>query len=579
MYQFELKISDLQEFQKTLLFRLEIDQIAQSSCENNATFANSTTLGHISKQHIALQPLPVIYDFYGIILILSFVSVIAFENYYLHDINNQMEHDEVFTQILHRVNDFVLRKHPITFVFISLIILMTVPWAWLGFLDRSVYVKVTFKAVVAFSSASLLFFVGHNARRLFSYLPRDKDEWLLKLRDWTWWLWLASRVLGVYDLATGTNTLLWCGGVIWFSWPFRYFYYYRLSACCGGAACADSQGVVDVFLVNMLGHSALLVAVCFALYLLILVPPLPVSGKDIPVGHDNVFMRLWTRAHRLVDRHTSLVALLSVSSLVNSLLALVRVLWFVALSSPCGLYAACVAWMFIHAHIALSLFAVPVVNALIERQAVVSGYRASFIDKFSEQQHQQRGSGDDKEKAESSLPSAAEESAAVRDAAADLFDNVLALSMLYYVFVHPHVKEATAASTASEGLSSDKDGTREKEEEVRLGGVFQAMLQTELYAFAHQEQAQQEEEEGGNNADERDLNCADLQQQPATAPEPASNSHDIDTEDLSTSTAPSDPQPQHNRRAAATAQATCASDRDGFRGENAHVHTEAEMLF
>lgn len=497
VHKMKSKISELNEFQETLLFRLQIDQMTQGSCESNITFNNSTSfIEQFDKQHVALQPLPAMYDCYGISIVLACVSVVTFENYYLHDVNSKMEHDAAFTQILHRVNDFVLRKHPITFVAVSLFILATVPWAWLGVFDRSVYVGILYKMVVAFSSASLLFFVGHNSRRLLNYLPRDRDEWRLKATDWTWWLWLASRVAGVYDLATATTTLLWAACLIWFSWPFRYFYYYRASVCYS-ATTGPGRVAVDVFLVNMIGHSALLVLFCFTLYLLVIVPPLPASGRDVPAGHNNATMRLWTNVHRLVGRHSSLVALLSVVSLLNSLVALLRVLWFVTLTSPCGFYAACVAWMFVHAHIGLSLFTVPVVNALVERQAVVGTYRSSFVDKFCEQQQQQRGS-----------EGAAEDMGAIRDAASDLFDNVLALSVLYYVFVHPYAKEGAKSAAEKDG-DPTSSAAASAEEEVRLGGVFQAMLQTELYAFAQSqsqdqqdddEQEQQQEHEGASSS-------------------------------------------------------------------------------
>lgn len=51
--------------------------------------------------------------------------------------------------------------------------------------------------------------------------------------------------------------------------------------------------------------------------------------------------------------HANSVALLSLFSLLNSLLAIIRVVWFCVFSS-CTWYAALVACMFIHIHIGKS---------------------------------------------------------------------------------------------------------------------------------------------------------------------------------------------------------------------------------
>eukprot|EP01034_Spumella_vulgaris_P026359 gene26359-32931_t len=321
------------------------------------------------------------------------------------------------------------------------------------------------------------------------------DEWRLALIDPSWWLWVVSRLLGVYDLTSGTATVLWMGSLLWFSWPFRYFFYYSNSVCgsggigsvIGGAAnqvqLLAQREAVNVFLINMVGHSSLLVAATFLLYLLVIVPPLPsarTDGGQLP--QDNFVMRWWSALHRKSDGSV-FVAVLSILSLCNSLLALLRVIWFVCLTSPCGFYASCVAWMFVHAHIGLSVWTLPVVNALMQRSSVIETYRAQFVKHFCEETTKASSDGDRQpvDAVEAELTGS------------EVFDNVLILTTLFFVFVQPYVK----TSEDSEPKSKTEGG---EEADVKLVDVFQAMLRTEMLAHAAAASASHEEK----NAEQKD---------------------------------------------------------------------------
>jgi hypothetical protein len=462
----------------TLIFRLSIDESSRYFCDgNNGTFSSTYLPENIQKLHILnLQTVPVLYDWFGLIVTAGICSLISLENYFLHEIDREDVSDEVtYKQILLKVNEFVLKRHPILTLIIFILMTMLSPFAWFGIFNRSTFVNCTFKMVLSFCNASLLFFVVHNFRRLTRYFPRDTDEWRSSLLDWNWWLWVLSRLLGVYDLATGTATALWMGSLLWFVWPFRYFFYFSATTCSSGAVSAISSGAmhaqelatreaVSVFLVNMVGHSSLLAACCFLLYLLVIVPPLPANRGAL---HSNFVMRLWSVVQRKSENST-FVAVISLVSVCNSLLALLRVTWFVFLTSPCGFYASCVAWMFVHAHIGMSVWVLPVVNALMQRSAVIQAHREQFVMHFRDESIKTSSSG---------LTTSVNE----RDAEAtgtELFDNVLILSLLFFVFVQPYEQHHSETGVGKGG---------QEQEEVKLVDVFQGLLRAEMLAHAAQD--------------------------------------------------------------------------------------------
>jgi hypothetical protein len=461
---------------ETLIFRLNIDESSRYVCDESNYNFTSTYLPDTTQklQSLNLQSVPMLYDWFGLIFIAGICSLISFENYYLHEINRpeDINGEVAYKQILLKVNEFVLKRHPILTSVVFIVVAMLTPLAWVGIFDRIFFVNCTLKVILSFCNASLLFFVAHNGRRLIRYFPRDSDEWRLSLLDWNWWLWVVSRLLGVYDLASGTATALWMGSVMWYVWPFRYFFYYSATTCPSGLVSAISsgavhaqelaqRGAVSVFLVNMVGHSSLLAACCFLLYLLVIIPPLPATA---PL-HSNLIMRMWSVVQRWSE-NSMFVAALSMVSVCNSLLALFRVAWFVFLSSPCGFYAGCVSWMFVHAHIGMSVWALPVVNALMQRSAVIQAHRDQFATHFRDETVKASS-------AEDATPVSGTDAEAI---GTELFDNVLILSTLFFVFVQPYVKTEQPPETETRKT----DG--QEQEEVKLVDVFQGLLKAEMLA-------------------------------------------------------------------------------------------------
>lgn len=509
-------LTELKEVKENLLYLIKVNEETQLNCnaeyDDNPKFlsdSDAAILSRIRTGKEALAPARSgLYDWLGLSLIVGLASLICFENYWIHDVNHKDDEEEaqqsaVHKQIIRKVNEFVIKKHPITTTVLATLLLVLCPFGWLGIWSRDHFIQFSFKLVLSFSSASLLFFFGHNLNHLRHYFPTDAEGWQNSLRDWHWWLWLCSRMLDIHDITSGTSVLLWLFSLLYYVWPFRYFYYYQHISCSGGNAAATEA--VRVFLVNMMGHSTCLMALCFLIYLLVIIPALPPSvlnrnkqdkkgeerSKDeqLQDKYDNVFMRLWSR-FQLYSEQSNVVPLLSVLCVANSLLAVIRVGWFVFFTSPCGFYAACVAWMFTHAHIGMILFTLPVVNSLIQRNSVLLTHKGLFVQKFVDEKLKQDSAA--------AAPGAEQQQGEqeARTVSSELFDNVLFLSGMYYIFVHPYVDK--------ENKSSSNSG--EESKEMRLVDIFNSMLQTEL--FAYNAAAEQEEREGNMSGGENDSAAA-----------------------------------------------------------------------
>lgn len=141
------------------------------------------------------------------------------------------------------------------------------------------------------------------------YFPTDAEAWQKAVKDYTWWIWLCSRLIGAYDMRTATKTALWLFCVLWYVWPVRYFFYYRYISCTPTEAmtgCIHSVGVSNtcntnmeqlfetnnVFYINMLCQGALLMMCCNIAYLLTMLKALNMphsASRDAKKNQDSTY--------------------------------------------------------------------------------------------------------------------------------------------------------------------------------------------------------------------------------------------------------------------------------------------------
>lgn len=416
--------------------RLSIEERAQFKCENTnlsnrsipLNFTNSSLeilddmpyCTHDIGAFVASQgkveakqfvPPPVLNDRITLLQILFSCCLILYEYNYIHDLNNdnyESKNTILDSSVQRRLKEFLIRRFPVTSTLFFTSIIVVSSLAWLGLIDRSFFVRSTIKIVINWTFAGPLSFTINSFWRLRKYFPelKDKEAWLRSLKDVKWWIWLLSRLIGVYDLPSGTEMVLWMASLVWYVWPLRYFYFYSESGCQ-----VDSHANNDVFLVNALMHNSFSIVCSYILYLLAVIPavetPTDQSASDssatdtdtgsidtstgvLNAGKDKdlnqytknalgyySYLRSWLRCVDTMSR----VATICLLSLSSSLLCFVRLLWFFWFGG-CTWYGSLVAWMLLHLQLGIFLSTLPCVNALVDKYGLVTSHKEAFMDKM-----------------------------------------------------------------------------------------------------------------------------------------------------------------------------------------------------
>jgi len=553
---------------------------------STAGSAGTATLSGIPGGGHTIRSAPVYFDLSGVIQLFLFCALVLLEYHYIHvpitlhrGTAQEVDAERNPEQPVRReLQDFLLRKYPLTqlAVGVTLVVLGIAAWWGLGITNRDAFVATCLKCVISLLLAGPLAYISHNLMRIKQYFPKDSEQWQKSIRDWHWWLWLCSRLIGTYDLRTGTRTLLWLFCLLWYLWPVRYFFYYRFVSCSDADRSVGSGSAVGVgrtgssssnsssetiFLVNMIAQTAFMLVCCYAIYLVSLLKPAAKSQRHVyhkGIGISAVQLGLLGAILEKLDSANG-VALLALGSVGNSLLVLIRVLWFCVFST-CTYYACLIAMMVVHVHIGMTIYTLPCVNALMQKYSTILTYKEVFVTQCSEQllQHQQQpkqspspssadssssssnqthtaaegahadstctgtarvrttavGSDDvheaqgetkreavqadekqNDEKQEDSNPTTA---AAARQLAEDIFNKALTDALLYYIYVSDQKGNRGKKSKTT----SEEGGNKENEEEGedasddgKLYAIFQAMLQTTAYAYQQQHKEEEEEEE------------------------------------------------------------------------------------
>eukprot|EP00601_Ochromonadales_sp_CCMP2298_P026675 CAMPEP_0173285980 /NCGR_PEP_ID=MMETSP1143-20121109/8925_1 /TAXON_ID=483371 /ORGANISM="non described non described, Strain CCMP2298" /LENGTH=310 /DNA_ID=CAMNT_0014224219 /DNA_START=389 /DNA_END=1321 /DNA_ORIENTATION=- len=258
----EGELLSLSEQNENLLLRLQIEVAAQvCSSTEDSTLSTSrflelgaALLAHKDKglKPNNIQTEGVFFDLAGVAQVVLFTLMAGAEYRFLHQPHLNRAGEEEHEQAVKReLSDFLLRKYPITAILVFSCVGGLAILAWWGVIPRDKFVGLGLKTVVALLLASPLAFISHNMARMRTYLPTG-EEWFKVAADWQWWVWLLARLGGVYDIRSGTKTLLWVVCLSLYLWPVRYFFYYRH---CGPL----KEPGNSIFLVNMLAQGSVLV--------------------------------------------------------------------------------------------------------------------------------------------------------------------------------------------------------------------------------------------------------------------------------------------------------------------------------
>ena len=161
----------------------------------------------------------------------------------------------------------------------------------------------------------------------------------------------------------------------------------------------------------------------------------------------------------------------------------------------------------------VSLYALPSINALMQKYSTITTYKDVFVEQF--QQHQKDATSatetsekheheNAKEGSELHEKSSPEASAPEEEdfTAQEIFNKVLTDSVLYYLFVN----STTSSAQHAEGSSNGED--EKDKEESKLSVIFQAFLQTAAFSYQtdpnEQDTTQEEEQTTRSEAPEQE---------------------------------------------------------------------------
>lgn len=172
-YKAQQNIAGLQEANEHLYLRLQIEEAAQPQCASNLTeFSNSTaTFSALSPEtsisNALIYPAPVFFDGSGFLQLFFFTGLILLEYYFMHTPHLSLAGDNPTEQGIKReVQDFLLKKHPISNILVFTSVAFLSLLAWWNLLPRITFLDICFKVLMALAVSSPIAFVVHNLMRV-----------------------------------------------------------------------------------------------------------------------------------------------------------------------------------------------------------------------------------------------------------------------------------------------------------------------------------------------------------------------------------------------------------------------------
>ena len=230
--------------------------------------------------------------------------------------------------------------------------------AWLGVLkSRELWVGRILQLFLIWLTCMPVSLVLYNCTRLFKYLPRTFDAWARAAATPSWWGWVLGKVFcGATDLLCILFAVLWYATMSWMAWPFRYFYYYRTTVF------SSDLYSTDVFILNMLQHTGMLVGWLLCLHIL-------AFGVSRSISSLSILKKYWPHA-------TFFVA-------ASSVVCVIRVFWFLfANFFTVSFWASWVIFSFSHVHILAIFSYLPLSTALLQKDSTSFHIRESFVQSF-----------------------------------------------------------------------------------------------------------------------------------------------------------------------------------------------------
>ena len=391
-------------------------------------------------------------------LILCGGAIFFAELYFVHGNGNLFDarpsriaesncHQSLPAEIRYRYWLFASRRFPLTTTLLLLgPILSLSSMAWLGLLDRQVWVdRILRVLILSFAYCMPCALLAHNAISLRRYLPASWYDWNNNARLLSWWGWIAIKlVLGNTDQWQIIFTTLWYLSLIWFTWPFRYFFHYRQSIFTANPTSAD------IFVLNMTMHAALLVG--WSLYL-----------------HMVTFGSVRIVSHKFRTKYC--IQLTFLLTICNTAICLLRILWFMAANIfVLSFWGQWVVLSFLNLHVIVDLGVLNLYYGINQREQAWLHLRNAFLEHYIHVHLNTRGS-------DCSIESVQEIRSALTAEADGLLTDLLDSTCRRFVF-----REAKPRRKSPEDSAEEKAEENGGDEDADQAKVFLSFM-TETLAI------------------------------------------------------------------------------------------------
>lgn len=164
----------LQEANEDLFMRLKIEEAAQPQClmeeTSNRTLPDNFFSGNLtaaSSTSALIYPAPVFFDISGFLQLIIFCALILLEYHFMHLPHLQLAQDNPTEQGIKReVQDFLLKKHPISNILVFAAVAFLSFFAYWNLLPRVTFLDIAFKVLMALAVSSPIAFITHNLWRV-----------------------------------------------------------------------------------------------------------------------------------------------------------------------------------------------------------------------------------------------------------------------------------------------------------------------------------------------------------------------------------------------------------------------------
>ena len=392
------------------------DCITKLNIKNNDNQSNSITnkLSNIKDRHIKHNTKYILYDKSGVCIFFFIISLKLYEVYYLHQSmsttapatsTNPTSNLTYETKL--RYHSFILLWYPIITTYIYVMLLYLAILAWFGYINRTHFINQSYKFIVNYLITTPIVNILINIKRLNRYLPSTLQQWYTSMKSISWWMWLVSRILGVYNMQQCILYITRILVILLLIWPYRYYFYYRDSCLINNSGTSHTYTTnsnsntnihenisLQIFLINMIIHISYLHAWLAAIHIYTLgiqLPTLPTISttiKNLPFYNkiSRVLSPILVVLNPFLYANSNNIMKFSIllSQFTMFILCIIRILYN-SIYNYCTWYGIFISLLYILVYIYIGLSNIAVISTYIYIEEFHKVYKNIFIYTFINQ--------------------------------------------------------------------------------------------------------------------------------------------------------------------------------------------------